>query len=542
MKKRIEQLMLRLVNVPSETATLEENNMSQQYINIFKELDYFKQNPNHCGLYDIENDFLERKVAWAFVKGSGAKTVVLINHSDTVDTHDYGTLRPISTKPLQLVKQLKNLKLNEESTKDLESNEWFFGRGVADMKGGAAIQLALLEQYSIEKDFEGNIVYLSVPDEETLSAGMRSSVNLLTELHNKYDLQYTLLIDVETHVRNRDDQAILYGGSIGKIMPSVFVRGVRAHIGNVFQGFSPVALLSEVANRMELNQDYSDSFKGELAPPPTWMYFRDGKKGYDVSLPETAFGYTSVLTFTMSPEQVLKGLKQIVTDSFESCLNRYNKAYHQHYGQSPKNDWSCEVYSFAEIYQQAVDNGGKEFENEWHKELEKVQISLRNKEYDMTQATSLLIQFIVNTLPHKRPLAIIAFAPPYYPHVVNARMDNLSDAVVNIEQKLINLYTEKFNEEMKLQHFYTAISDMSYASLQDATEVIPYLVPNMPLWGKTYDIPLSSIAKLQIPSINLGPWGKDLHMYTERVYKKDLLERTPWLMDKAIRIALSQNI
>ena len=542
MKKRIEELLLRLVSVPSETATSEENDMSEQYLKVFQEMDYFKKNPNHCGLYDIENDFLERKVAWSFVKGIGTKTVVLINHSDTVDTHDYGALRPISTQPLELVKELKNLKLNEESKQDLESNEWFFGRGVADMKGGAAIQLALLEQYSLESDFEGNIVYLSVPDEETLSAGMRSAVNLLTNLHNEYNLEYTLLIDVETHVRNNKNQAILYGGSIGKIMPSVFVRGVRAHIGNVFQGFSPVALLSEIANRMELNQDYSDSFKGELAPPPTWMYFRDGKKGYDVSIPETAFGYTSVLTFTTSPEQVLSGVKQIAIDSFESCLKRYNKAYEKHYGEAPKNDWSAEVYTFAEIYQQALAEGGKDFENEWNKELEKVQIALRNKEYDMTQATALLMEFIVSSLTHKRPLAVIAFAPPYYPHVVNARMDNLSPEVATLEDTLLKLYTNRFKEEMKLQYFYTAISDMSYASLQDATEVIPYLVPNMPLWGKTYDIPLSKIAKLQIPSINLGPWGKDLHMYTERVYKKDLLERTPWLMDKAIRIALSQNI
>ena len=27
--------------------------------------------------------------------------------------------------------------------------------------------------------------------------------------------------------------------------------------------------------------------------------------------------------------------------------------------------------------------------------------------------------------------------------------------------------------------------------------------------------------------INIGPWGKDFHKLTERVYKEDLYERTP---------------
>ena len=31
----------------------------------------------------------------------------------------------------------------------------------------------------------------------------------------------------------------------------------------------------------------------------------------------------------------------------------------------------------------------------------------------------------------------------------------------------------------------------------------------------------------KIPGINLGPWGKDLHQLTERVYDQDMLETIP---------------
>jgi arginine utilization protein RocB len=39
---------------------------------------------------------------------------------------------------------------------------------------------------------------------------------------------------------------------------------------------------------------------------------------------------------------------------------------------------------------------------------------------------------------------------------------------------------------------------------------------------------------LSVPVINIGPWGKDLHKFTERVFKADLFERTPALLEAAI--------
>ena len=38
-----------------------------------------------------------------------------------------------------------------------------------------------------------------------------------------------------------------------------------------------------------------------------------------------------------------------------------------------------------------------------------------------------------------------------------------------------------------------------------------------------------------MPCVNIGPWGKDLHKLTERVYKVDLLNRTPRLIDHVLQ-------
>ncbi|QHI71394.1 hypothetical protein [Aminipila terrae] len=53
-----------------------------------------------------------------------------------------------------------------------------------------------------------------------------------------------------------------------------------------------------------------------------------------------------------------------------------------------------------------------------------------------------------------------------------------------------------------------------------------------------YYIPLDTIREQSMPVLNVGPWGKDLHKYTERVYKKDLFERLPQLIDFIVNSVL----
>lgn len=156
------------------------------------------------------------------------------------------------------------------------------------MKGGGSIQLSLLKRYSKLKDFNGNVIVIAVPDEENLSAGMRAGVKLLAELKEKYGFNYRLMINSEPHQRKNFSEGVFSEGSVGKIMPFVYVRGYLSHIGKVFEGLNPLNLMSEIVRRTELNMDFSDVVGGESAPPPTWLYLKDSKKQYDVSMPLSA--------------------------------------------------------------------------------------------------------------------------------------------------------------------------------------------------------------------------------------------------------------
>ncbi len=55
----------------------------------------------------------------------------------------------------------------------------------------------------------------------------------------------------------------------------------------------------------------------------------------------------------------------------------------------------------------------------------------------------------------------------------------------------------------------------------------------MLIWRDIYYIPLE-IKEISMPVLNVGPWGKDLHKYTERVNKDVLFYRTPKLIDLVV--------
>lgn len=54
-------------------------------------------------------------------------------------------------------------------------------------------------------------------------------------------------------------------------MPVLFVKGVKSHIGDPFNGFSPSLVLSDLQKKTELNIDLCDVIGNEATPPPVWV-------------------------------------------------------------------------------------------------------------------------------------------------------------------------------------------------------------------------------------------------------------------------------
>lgn len=546
LKALIEKNLLDYVATKTHTSTPLENNNVVFFKKWFQEVDYFRENPENYGFHEIEGDHLGRKVPWGLLKGEGKDTIIAIHHTDTVDTQDYGVNQELAYKPYEITEKYKevNVDLGEDAKKDLESGKWLFGRGVADMKGGAAIVLSLLEEYTKENDFKGNLLLLGVPDEENLSAGMLGAIPLLQILKEKHDLNYILMLDVEPHERDREEVATIYDGSVGKLMPVVYVRGKLAHVGQVFGGLNPINLLSEIVRKTELNPDFIETVGNTTTPPPAWLYMKDRKEVYDVSLPISAAGYMSILTLDKPPKEIFDKLYDISTKAFEDVIQDMKNSYSKYQEMSGKDledlTWKPNVKLYGDLYKEAVEDSGEEFVKAIEELMKEIKFQINNDKLSIIDGAYGIIEKTLEFVKDLSPVVIIALAPPYYPNTNNNMVAEKSKEINRSIESLVKFAKEKWNQDYFVQNYFTGISDLSYAMFQADRKNIEYIEENMLMWKDVYYIPLETIKELSVPVLNIGPWGKDFHKYTERVYKEDLFERTPILIDRVIKELLDK--
>jgi arginine utilization protein RocB len=413
------------------------------------------------------------------------------------------------------------------------------------MKGGAAIQFTLLEEFAERLDFKGNILLLSVPDEESLSVGMRGSLRLLIDLKARFKLNYKILINSEPHAKEQDKIGTMHVGSAGKLLPLIFVRGKKTHIGHIYQGFNPVLLLSEIVLQTELNTDYADPMRGEVPPPPSWSYLRDRKEVYDASIPPSAGGYLSLIHLKRSPLELMQMLQTSCETAFERVIEKIQQS-HAAYSrkkniQEPGPLWNVNVKTFAELYRQALEDSGTAFQEAYDPFMASIAAGIEQQRLNMPEATFQLIEMTLDYVKDLSPMVVMALCPPYYPPIHNDDFQGLPASVQNLTDHLIRFADNRWQETYRRANYIMGLTDLSYAALQNGENVIPHIGPNMPLWQKTYDIPFAEMQELSLPVINIGPWGKDHHKFTERVYKIDLYERTPALLESAINYLLGEG-
>ena len=520
--KSVEILMKELVSIRSDTNTSYEVNIEKYIKDWIGNLTYFQNHNEYYGEKPLKNDVHNRAIVWALVKGTSSDTVILFSHHDAVDTFDYGSIREHAYKPEILKEKLKSLSLDNEVKNDLNSDDWIFGRGTADMKAGTALQLKIIEEYSNIKNFKGNLLFLSVPDEENLSKGMIQASTMIKKLKEKYFLNYVLAIDSEPHSRENDKYYEYYDGCIGKTMLSVYVQGKKTHISNIFEGINPSLILSKIVEKTEMNTTFCDKVKGFRSPAPSWSFVRDFKERYDASIPESSGGYISFQTLEKLPQDILKQFKEICNDAFCESIDLVNKNYKIFTeNSSSKLNWKPRVLYYNELVQEAIDFNKIGCKKLIKKELEEINKLVKENNINLAGGTFKIIKALLSFIPDMSPTVVIALTPPYYPHVSINNAKSLNSRLLEIDDVLMKCGKEKLGIQVKNNSFMV-LCDMSYLDFQTPEDIADIITSNMPLWGNLYNIPFNCLKKIAVPSMNIGPWGKDLHKNTERVYRPDL--------------------
>lgn len=544
---RVEKIAIELTNQLSVVETPGEVELSQKIYHILSDNKYFQENPENISFVEVPNDSLGRKSVLAILRGkNGAskKTVILIGHTDTVGISDYGSMKNYASKPYELTKKFREISntLPEEVRLDLESGDYLFGRGLFDMKTGLAIIIVLLEEIARDIDnLEGNIIFAAVCDEESNSAGMLSIIPELTRLQDEEGYQYLALIDADymTSEFQGDDNKYIYIGTIGKLMPSFYIVGKETHVGESFNGLDPNQISSSILNRINLNTEFCDLVEGEVTLPPISLKQRDLKAEYSVQIAKASSLFFNYATFFSSPDEVMEKMKNAALEAMQATIDDLNLQYSKFCELVGRNfrklPWEGRVLTYEELYLKVKAEIGSQLDVR----IDKLTKDMLNDEsIDQRDFALRLVEEVHSLWSNREPLVIVYFTPPYYPHIyVEGKRAN--------ERVLLNAVEDAVkttDSEYKLVYkkFFPYISDLSYGAAPKDDNIISSLKNNMPGYGTKYELPLEDMQGLDLPVVNIGPFGKDAHKLTERIEKKYSFEVTPVLIYNTIMNLLKE--
>ncbi|HET9110433.1 MAG TPA: M20/M25/M40 family metallo-hydrolase [Ktedonobacterales bacterium] len=530
-----------LVRLRSVSPSPQENEVAEAIVRLLG-ADGLADAYTALGLERIPGDPWGRANAFAFVRGRSAQTVTLLGHFDTVDTVDYGALEPWALDPDGLRERLDALARLVPGLREDEAEapgDWMYGRGVADMKSGVAICITLMRHYARLARAGAlplSVVMIATPDEENESAGAREAARLLARLRAEHRLTLAGAINTD-YVSARypgDRQRPIYTGSVGKLLPCFYIVGQASHAGEPFAGLDANLLQAELITELSMNTAYCETVRGQTTPPPITLRATDTKAVYNTQLPFSAYVYINLLTLERTPEQALEQLREGAWRALNRTLERVSVAEQQWtvlHGAPPTGlnaRRAGSVVTWAELRAEVAARQGEaalasalaEEWARWPAETDKRERSVR------------LVECLWTLSERAGPAIVLFFAPPYYP-AVPAVPSPLLDA---LRETLAAHPDERLVEE----EFFPLLSDMSYLRLDPSVDATA-LCENMPVWRDAaaatpggYHVPLEEMRSLDMPVINIGPYGRDLHQRGERALMSFSFATAPRVIDETI--------
>lgn len=495
-KEQMLELLMKFVRVPSITGSKEEIKIVDHIMGELRKLTYFQENRCHLQTHAINND---RKLITALVKNNkeSKDTILLINHFDVVGVQDYGELKELAFHPEEITNTFYKNKesLSVEVKDDIECGNWLFGRGTMDMKAGLVLHMSMLEKASLG-EFDGNILMVSVPDEEGSSLGMRSAVPIIKQLAKEFDLEYKACLNSEPVFASfsGDRNNYISSGSIGKINVGFLCYGKETHVGEPLSGLNANLMASQITCALEINNQFTEQVAHEVTPVPSNIHQRDLKEDYSAQIPHCAVTMFNFFVMEKPVHILIQELCTKVEDIVGSIEQRYKR--------------KIQVCTYEQLYEIALSTHGEKV----LQELEE-RVLEESGELDHRSRTIKIVDRMAQLCQQEWPMVILFITPPFYPSISSRDTPIIKDTI----EKVLTYAKKTYNINLKHQYYFPGVSDLSYVALDHRIFPADLLKGNTPLWDKTYSLPLKEMEELQLPVINFGPIGRDAHKYTERL-------------------------
>lgn len=543
--EEVKRLTQEMVAIPSINKEPKGETAVAQYIyDYYMGLDYFKEHPERVKMFQTKNDFVERHSTYAYVKGTkgdSGRTVILIGHLDTVGVDDFGTIREYAFKCEELPEKLKEtFKLSDEVLADIESGEYMFGRGALDMKSGVAGHMYLIKYFSEHpEELDGNIIAIAECDEEDNSKGIITALDELVELKKTEGFNYMACInaDYSTNYSPGDENRYIYYGSIGKLLPCFVAFGKEAHVGQAFSALDPNLLIAEITKKMSLNTNLCDIAQGEVAIPPVSLKQMDTKGPYTVQTALTAFSYYNFFTHGWDPAQVLAKSREVAVEAFDEVVDYLQGQYKKFcqlsnvpYVPLP---WKTRVYTWKEFYDYLAEIHGEPFEKAMKEFTEKLHKD--DPELDLRLFGLRVAEEAWKWCEDKSPAVILFFGSVFSARIEMTRKTDKEVALLDSVEAAVDKIRPEAQRQIKTRMFYPYISDSSFMAVCDDTLAVQALKDNMPQYGVKYTHDIDKIMEINVPVVNIGTFGRDGHMLTERVDMRQTFQNVPNITYETIK-------
>jgi len=536
-----------LVNIGSIVNTTGEKEIAQALYTMISSFPYFIEHPTYVIKPQTQNDELERYNVLAFVKGTKGnsnKTVILMGHHDTVGIDDFTQLADQAFNPDELLVELKKEKLPLLVKEHAESGEWMFGRGVLDMKSGVASHLYLLKYYSERpEELDGNLVFLSECDEEDSSNGVLSAVKTLNAWKNEHGFEYVAAInsDFVAPRHEGDKNRYIYKGTVGKLLPSFFITGAETHVGSTFEGLDPNLIAAELTRQIDYNPDLCNEAFGEITMPPVSLKQMDLKPNYTVQTALAAYVYYNFFIHSWTPKDVLEKLKDQASIAFENALKLYYDRYERFCkisGEPCKElTWQPRVMTYEEMETELIKANGSDYTAHMASFKETL---LLDSSLDLRMYAARVVEEAWKWMPDQSLAIIVFYSSIYSPRIeVTGETEDERNLIEALDMAVETVQPE-YEEPIVIRSFFPYISDMSFVALSDDDEALDAASRNNPSWGTKFHVEYQDIRELNVPVINIGPYGLDAHKRYERMEMDYSLEIVPNLTKEVIKNVLAK--
>ncbi|WP_047985615.1 M20/M25/M40 family metallo-hydrolase [Ornithinibacillus californiensis] len=523
-REEVLSLTKQLVAIRSVVNTEGESVLGHSLYTMIASNAYFQANPDRVVIEKTIDDEMERYNVLAYVKGTKGKsnrTMIIMGHMDTVGVEDFNQQADYAFQPDNWMEVLKEEDIPETVKANLNPEKWLFGRGALDMKSGLASNLFLLNYYSEHpEELDGNLVFIAECDEEDGSHGILSALQTLKRWKEEHGFEYVAAINADfvAPLYEGDSNRYVYKGTVGKLLPSFYITGAETHVGAAFEGLDPNFVASELTRQISYNPELCNVAHGEYTLPPVALKQMDLKTAYNVQTALGAFVYYNFFIHSWTPKEALAILKEQAEIAFNNALASFEKGYKAYtkLAGEPYNgvSWKPRVFTYEEMNNMLVEAHGTKYEESMA--AFKADL-LHDDSLDTRMYALKVVEEAWKWMENKEPAIILFYSSLYYPRI-ELTENTLNEHILNNAlEETVNEVQSSYNQPIKVKNFFPFISDMSFMAISDDEAGIQAVKDNNPAWGTKHYVDYDAIRDINVPVINIGPYGMDAHKKLERV-------------------------